>query len=61
MADSRVPAIPQAPTSKAAPSLAEKFLLSLWVFSYAALLQIFHLVRRMEGDQKAGKQPAGAM
>ena len=54
------PIIP-APAARSAPSLADRFLLSLWVFSYAALLQVFHLVRRFEGSRDAGKKSANGM
>jgi len=61
MTASRTPPVIPAPSSTATPSLADRFLLALWVFSYAALLQVFHLVQRFEGSRSAGKQPAGGM
>jgi len=43
------------PGAGAVPSPADHLLLCLWVFSYAGLLQVFHLIERFEGVRGSGK------
>ena len=61
MTASRTPSVIPASVPTAALSLADSLLLSLWVFSYTVLLQVFDLVMRLEGGRNAAKQPAGGM
>jgi len=49
------------PGAGAVPSPADHLLHCLWVFSYAALLQVFHLMRRFEGVRGPSKTIARGM
>ncbi len=42
------------PGASAVPSATDRLLLYLWVFSYAALLQTFYLIRRFENARGSG-------
>jgi len=49
------------PGAGAVPSPADHVLLCLWVFSYAALLQVFQMMRRFEGVRGPSKTIAHRM